>query len=123
MKLNLKSINKLNRILNARRAINTVGPVYSELGYSEYPLIGNWFLRLGSLIYSQIKYVYSEYLALVDTFCCTDPFTINGIDFSIIARRLVKKDKKILKFGALLYDTELYTISKNSRVGLKINRN
>jgi hypothetical protein len=48
---------------------NTVDPVYSE--------------RLSphrSLIYSQIKYVYSEYPAQVNTFCCTDPFTINGID-------------------------------------------
>jgi hypothetical protein len=32
------------------------------------------------LIYSQIKYVYSEYQALVNIFCCTDPFAINGID-------------------------------------------
>ncbi len=49
-------------------------PVYSPLGYSE---------RVSphrSLIYSQIKYVYSEYPALVNTFCCTDSFTINGID-------------------------------------------
>ncbi len=35
--------------------LNTVDPVYSSLGYSEYP-------------------------AQVNTFCCTDPFTINGID-------------------------------------------
>jgi hypothetical protein len=35
-----------------------------------------------SLIYSQIKYIYSEYPVIVNTFCCTDPFTINGIDCS-----------------------------------------
>jgi hypothetical protein len=33
-----------------------------------------------SLICSQIKYVYSEYPAKTNTFCRTDPFTINGID-------------------------------------------
>jgi hypothetical protein len=34
-----------------------------------------------SLICSQIKYVYSEYMSLVNTFCCTDGlFTINEMD-------------------------------------------
>jgi hypothetical protein len=33
-----------------------------------------------SLIYSEIKYVYSEYSVLMNTFCCINPFTINGID-------------------------------------------
>jgi hypothetical protein len=47
----------------------TVDPVYSERGSPHR-----------SLIYSQIKYVYSEYPALVNTFCCTDPFTINGVN-------------------------------------------
>jgi hypothetical protein len=40
----------------------------------------NRFLRTDRAIYSEIKHVYSEYPALVNTFCCTDSFTINGID-------------------------------------------
>ncbi len=48
---------------------NTVDPVYSERVSPHR-----------SLIYNQIKYVYSEYSALMNTFCCTDSFTINVID-------------------------------------------
>ncbi len=31
--------------MNSRRLSYTVDPVYSELGYSEYPVIVNGFLR------------------------------------------------------------------------------
>jgi hypothetical protein len=65
---------------------HTVDPVYSERGYSEYTLIVYHTVSLHrSLVYSQIKYVYSEYPALVNTFCYTDPFTINGIDCNLKA--------------------------------------
>ncbi len=77
--------------------VGTVDPVCSELGYSEYPLIVNEFPHR-SLIYSQIKYVYSEYPALVNILCCTDPFTINGIDCIIEYQKILNtKDYIYLK--------------------------
>ncbi len=60
---------------------STVDLVYNELGYSE-SACSDRVSPHRSLIYSKIKYVYSEYMSLVNYFCCTDPFIINEIDCS-----------------------------------------
>ncbi len=80
--------------------MDTVDPGYSELSYSE---------RVSphrSLIYSEIKYVYSEYPALMNTFCCTDSFTITG---STVTRTLcITRSAFFLKiFTFLRYTLEI----------------
>jgi hypothetical protein len=61
------------------RPYGTVDPVYSELGYSEYP-------------------------ALMNTFCCTDLFTINGIDCIIIEVRTFKIQLIFAQSSALSFN-------------------
>ncbi len=48
--------------------LNTVIPVYSELCYSEYPLIVKPVSPHRLSIYGQIKYVYSEYSGFSERF-------------------------------------------------------
>jgi hypothetical protein len=78
----------------------TVDPVYSERVSPHR-----------SLIYSQIKYVYSEYTALVKTFCCTDPFTINGIDCNKLWFKIFFRKKVFYKLIIRVWKSEATLIS------------